>query len=113
MMTSLRLRQRSTQGQYLEKADPAEEGEAAHREAERDRSGQRPICQGRAHAAVCLQSPHGLRQAWIVVTPGNVHDNVAFDEVCDRVTAAFPEAVTIVADSAYSMPHMPPSSPNF
>src|SRR5574344_2404716 len=31
-----------------------------------------------------------------VVTPGNVHDSVAFDEVYDRVTEAFPEVETIV-----------------
>ncbi len=36
-----------------------------------------------------------------VITPGNVHDSVAFDEVYDRVTANFPETDTIVADSAY------------
>ena len=41
-----------------------------------------------------------------VVTPGNVHDSVAFDEVYDRVTAAFPEAEAIVADSAYKTPHI-------
>lgn len=41
-----------------------------------------------------------------VVTPGNVHDSVAFDEVYDKVTAAFPEAESIVADSAYKTPHI-------
>ena len=41
-----------------------------------------------------------------VVTPGNVHDSVAFDEVYDRVTADFPEVETIVADSAYKTPHI-------
>ena len=41
-----------------------------------------------------------------VVTPGNVHDSVAFDEVYDRVVAAFPEMETIVADSAYKTPHI-------
>ena len=41
-----------------------------------------------------------------VVTPGNVHDSVAFDEVYDRVTEAFPEVETIVADSAYKTPHI-------
>ena len=41
-----------------------------------------------------------------VVTPGNVHDSVAFDEVYDRVRAAFPEVETIVADSAYKTPHI-------
>ena len=39
-----------------------------------------------------------------VVTPGNVPDSVAFDAVYDRVTAAFPEAEAIVADSAYKRP---------
>ena len=41
-----------------------------------------------------------------VITPGNVHDSVAFDEVYDRVTADFPEVETIVADSAYKTPHI-------
>ena len=41
-----------------------------------------------------------------VVTPGNVHDSVAFDEVYDRVTETFPEVETIVADSAYKTPHI-------
>ncbi len=41
-----------------------------------------------------------------VITPGNVHDSVAFDEVYDRVTETFPEAETIVADSAYKTPHI-------
>ena len=41
-----------------------------------------------------------------VVTPGNVHDSVAFDELYDKVTKAFPEAETIVADSAYKTPHI-------
>ena len=41
-----------------------------------------------------------------VVTPGNVHDSVAFDDVYDRVTEAFPEVETIVADSAYKTPHI-------
>ena len=41
-----------------------------------------------------------------VVTPGNVHDSVAFDEVYDKVTKTFPETETIVADSAYKTPHI-------
>lgn len=41
-----------------------------------------------------------------VVTPGNVHDSVAFDEVYDAVTEAFPEIETVVADSAYKTPHI-------
>ena len=41
-----------------------------------------------------------------VVTAGNVHDSVAFDEVYDEVTAAFPEVEAIVVDSAYKTPHI-------
>ena len=41
-----------------------------------------------------------------VVTPGNVHDSVAFDEVYEKVTEQFPEVETIVADSAYKTPHI-------
>lgn len=41
-----------------------------------------------------------------VVTAGNVHDSVAFDDVYDRVTEAFPELETVVADSAYKTPHI-------
>ena len=41
-----------------------------------------------------------------VVTAGNVHDSVAFDDVYDKVTHAFPEIETIVADSAYKTPHI-------
>ena len=41
-----------------------------------------------------------------VVTPGNVHDSVAFDDVYDKVTQSFPEIRTIVADSAYKTPHI-------
>ena len=41
-----------------------------------------------------------------VVTPGNVHDSVAFDDVYDKVTDKFPEVKAIVADSAYKTPHI-------
>ena len=41
-----------------------------------------------------------------VVTPGNVHDSVAFDDVYDKVTEHFPEVETIVADSAYKTPYI-------
>ena len=41
-----------------------------------------------------------------VVTPGNVHDSVAFDEVYDKVTERFPEVESIVADSAYKTSHI-------
>lgn len=41
-----------------------------------------------------------------VVTPGNVHDSMAFDDVYDKVTGRFPEVETVVADSAYKTPHI-------
>ena len=41
-----------------------------------------------------------------VVTPGNVHDSVAFDDVYDKLVDNFPEIETIVADSAYKTPHI-------
>ncbi len=41
-----------------------------------------------------------------VVTPGNVHDSVAFDDVYDKLVENFPEIETIVADSAYNTPHI-------
>jgi len=55
-----------------------------------------------AHA-VCGKNGYILEA---VVTPGNVHDSVAFDDVYDKVTQAFPEIETIVADSAYKTPHI-------
>lgn len=42
----------------------------------------------------------------VEVTPGNVHDSVAFDDVYDAVTEKFPQVKTVVADSAYKMPHI-------
>ena len=36
-----------------------------------------------------------------VVTPGNVHDSVAFDEVYDKVTGNSPQVEAVVADAAY------------
>ncbi len=41
-----------------------------------------------------------------VVTAGNIHDSVAFDDVYDKVTEVFPEIKTIVADAAYKTPHI-------
>ena len=41
-----------------------------------------------------------------IVTPGNVHDSVAFDDVYDKVTEQFPEIETVVADAAYKTPHI-------
>jgi len=41
-----------------------------------------------------------------VITSGNVHDSVAFDDVYDKVTERFPEIKTVVADSAYKTPHI-------
>ena len=42
----------------------------------------------------------------VEVTPGNVHDSVAFDDVYDKLTERFPKVETIVADSAYKTPHI-------
>ena len=55
-----------------------------------------------AHTA-CDQNGFVLES---VVTPGNVHDSVAFDDVYDRITETFPEIETVVADSAYKTPHI-------
>ena len=41
-----------------------------------------------------------------VITPGNVHDSVAFDDVYDKVTKQFPKIETVVVDSAYKTPHI-------
>ena len=41
-----------------------------------------------------------------VVTPGNVHDSVAFDEVYNKVTENFPQVEAVVADAAYKTPHI-------
>jgi Transposase and inactivated derivatives len=42
----------------------------------------------------------------VEVTPGNVHDSVAFDAVYDKVTERFPKVKTVVADAAYKTPHI-------
>ena len=41
-----------------------------------------------------------------VVTPGNVHDSVAFDDIYDKLIQMFPEVKTVVADAAYKTPHI-------
>ena len=38
------------------------------------------------------------------VTPGNVHDSVAFDPLYDKLCERYPEHKTVVADSAYKTP---------
>ena len=40
------------------------------------------------------------------VTPGNVHDSVAFDDVYDKVVEKHPEVKAVTADSAYKTPHI-------
>jgi IS5 family transposase len=40
----------------------------------------------------------------VEVTPGNVHDSVAFDNLYTKVTERFPEIKTVVADAAYKTP---------
>ena len=42
----------------------------------------------------------------VEVTPGNVHDSVAFDDEYDHVVEQFPNVRTFVADSAYKKPHI-------
>jgi transposase len=39
-----------------------------------------------------------------VVTAGNVHDSVVFDEVYDKVTEHFPEIETVAVDAGYKTP---------
>ena len=41
-----------------------------------------------------------------VVTPGNVHDSVAFDDVYDQLIQSFPAVEMVVADAAYKTPHI-------
>ena len=48
---------------------------------------------------------HGVVLA-VEVTPGNVHDSVAFDDVYDQVVEQFPAVHAFVADSAYKTPHI-------
>ena len=48
---------------------------------------------------------HGVVLA-VEVTPGNVHDSVAFDDVYDKIVEQFPEVHAFVADSAYKTPHI-------
>ncbi len=48
---------------------------------------------------------HGVVLA-VEVTPGNVHDSVAFDDVYKEIVEKFPEVRTFVADSAYKTPHI-------
>ena len=40
------------------------------------------------------------------VTPGNVHDSVAFDDVYDKEVEKHPEVKAVTADSAYKTPHI-------
>ena len=42
----------------------------------------------------------------VVVTPGNVHDSVAFHPLYDMLKKDFPQMETIVADSAYKTPYI-------
>ena len=52
---------------------------------------------------VCNQHGYVLE---VEVTPGNVHDSVAFDDVYDKLVEKHPEVKTVVADSAYKTPHI-------
>ncbi len=48
---------------------------------------------------------HGVVLA-VEVTPGNVHDSVAFYDEYDHVVEQFPDVHAFVADSAYKTPHI-------
>ena len=48
---------------------------------------------------------HGVVLA-VEVTPGNVHDSVAFYDEYDHVVEQFPDVHAFVADSAYKKPHI-------
>lgn len=39
-----------------------------------------------------------------MVTPGNIHDSIAFDPLYDELIAHYPGLQTIVADAAYKTP---------
>ena len=40
------------------------------------------------------------------ITPGNIHDSVAFDDLYEEICNYYPEHQTVVADSAYKTPHI-------
>ena len=40
------------------------------------------------------------------VTPGNIHDSVAFDDLYEEICNYYPGHQTVVADSAYKTPHI-------
>lgn len=40
----------------------------------------------------------------VVVTPGNIHDSIAFDPLYDELATHYPQLKTIVADAAYKTP---------
>lgn len=40
------------------------------------------------------------------VTPGNIHDSVAFDDLYDYICRYFPDHEVVVADSAYKTPYI-------
>ena len=46
---------------------------------------------------------HGMVMA-VEVTPGNIHDSVAFDKVYEELNERFPEMEMLVMDSAYKTP---------
>lgn len=48
---------------------------------------------------------HGVVLA-VEVTPGTVHDSVAFYDEYDHVVEQFPDVHAFVADSAYKTPHI-------
>ncbi len=60
---------------------------------------------------LCLRISQCLRQERLCTggcgyPPGNVYNGVAFDDVYNKLTQAFPEAETVVADAACKTPHI-------
>lgn len=56
-----------------------------------------------AYEAHTACDPHGFILGYDV-TPGNVHDSVAFDAVYDKITENFPQINTLVMDAAFKTP---------
>lgn len=56
-----------------------------------------------AYEAHTMCEKHGYVME-VEVTPGNVHDSVAFDAVFERATEHYPEIKVVTADAGYKTP---------
>ena len=57
------------------------------------------------HPSLAMVRPNGMEDT-PHVTPGNIHDSVAFDDLYEEICNYYPEHQTVVADSAYKTPHI-------